>query len=92
MLALTVGSGETMQRKPKTYGPEEFKFRFPLLASLLAQGYVFIEQTGTGSAQYVGRSSVPSILAPEGLVSIGNVGDEIATESYLQKFPSPEQW
>lgn len=61
--------------------------QFPILARLLAEGHIFVERE-----QYVGRTGVPSIMAPEGLVGLGCVGDEEATESYLRKFPSPQQW
>ena len=69
------------------YTAEQFARHFPILASLIRTGTVYVEGT-----QYVGRSTVPSIMAPEGLVGIGSVGDEIATERYLQRFPNPAQW
>ena len=60
---------------------------FPILASLIESGAVFIE-----NGQYVGRSTVPSIMAPEGLVGLGMLGDEPATERYLSANPRPDQW
>jgi len=68
--------------------PQSFARRFPILAKLLADGSVFVEN----GQQYVGRATEPSIMAPEGLVGLGSVGDERATEAYLRKFPSPSQW
>jgi hypothetical protein len=74
----------TKKHKFPTVRSEE---RHPILSRLLAEGSVFIE-----GSNYTGRSGVPSIMAPDGLIGLGIVGDEDATEEYLRRFPNPNQW